>query len=242
MKKRYLVFGARGSIGSVIVRALLNQGHEVVACMRYVDEDPVREELAAYGAAVGILEDVSEPAELRAFHHKWDGEYDGIIYSVGHCPPNGFPDAVKHPLSELPLATSDNENRMHVRGPICVFQEFAGKLSRGGSFVFISSKITRLADDDILAKLPFGFHIGAIENMNCLIFQMRRDPIVLKNEINVYRIVPPAVDTSFHHGGPRPPAIVSTEAVTHKVLLALAGETDSEDVEVEPDKPVAVGA
>lgn len=226
MKKKYLVIGAGGFIGNAVVRTLLNNGHDVTACMRFKPENPVQEALFACGASIRFAQDVSSSACLEEFQVAYKKKnYDGIVYSIGHCPPNGFIDAIRHPLSTLPLKTLDREYKMHQRGVVNTFQAFLDSVVPGGCFLFISSAITRLTDEHWPnPNLQFHYHCAMIAAEDWLIRGMRFDPKVQEYGIKIHRIAPGAVETPFHQGGPRPPAMLSLEEVAEGVANALASE------------------
>jgi NAD(P)-dependent dehydrogenase (short-subunit alcohol dehydrogenase family) len=219
---KYLVFGAAGSIGGVLVRQLLSAGHEVIASVR---ERHVRveEELSEAGAQVAAVDDVSDLDQVKAFAARFAGEraFDGIVYAVGHCPPKGFPEAIKHPLSQLPLAEYLHEINMHQIGPLVVFQQMAGCVADGGCFVFMSSAITRLKGKPFPSFLHAHHHAGVIGAGDWLVDGMREDPMVAKRGIKIHRIAPAAVNTPFHDIEPRVPKMVPIATVAERIVFAL---------------------
>lgn len=220
--KNYLVFGANGSIGKEIVSQLNVHGNLVIASTRGKNE-----ELLEKGVLVDVIEDVSNRETLETYSRHLSALYnnfDGIVYSVGHCPPNGFPDAIRYPLSQLPLQKYMDEVNMHQIGVLNVFQCTIKNLKDGGSFVFISSAITRLKGQ-FPAFLQAHHHASVISAEDWLIDGMRHDPTVTNRKIKIHRIAPAAVSTSFHESGPKPPKLIPVETVVHEVLDALESET-----------------
>ncbi|MGB9608792.1 MAG: SDR family NAD(P)-dependent oxidoreductase, partial [Minisyncoccia bacterium] len=149
---------------------------------------------------------------------------DGIIYAVGHCPPNGFQDAIKHPLSQLSLDKYRSEINMHQVGVLNVFQCMTPKLKDGGCFVFISSAITRLKGQ-FPPFLQAHYHASVISAEDWLIEGMRNDPLIIKRKIKVHRVAPAAVDTPFYQGyqGPKP-KLIPIERVAKEIVHALQSE------------------
>src|SRR3989344_9300311 len=144
MQKTYLVFGAAGSIGGGVVRHLLAAGHQVIASVREHHQEETKE-LMASGAIVHDTNDVADERQLYGLRLLFFATaLDGIVCAVGHCPPNGFPEAIKYPLSQLPLGKYQSEINMHQVGVLNIFQCMLPTLVDGGCFLFISSAITRL--------------------------------------------------------------------------------------------------
>jgi NAD(P)-dependent dehydrogenase (short-subunit alcohol dehydrogenase family) len=153
--------------------------------------------------------------------------FDSVIYAVGHCPSGGFGEASRVPLSEISLETYEREISMHQRGPLLVFQKFLGLVRPGGSFVFLSSAVTRDNGVGIPPSLHIQYHASVIAGLDWLVAGMRRDPAVLKRGILVHRIAPGAVDTPFHrgHDGPKPPKVIPAMTVATKVVLTIGSST-----------------
>ncbi|MDP3901910.1 MAG: SDR family NAD(P)-dependent oxidoreductase [bacterium] len=222
--KTYLVFGAAGSIGQEVVRQLLVAGHRVIASVREHHQE-VREGLLRSGALVDVIENVADRKTIEAYASHLSELYklDGVVYAVGHCPPNGLSDAIKHPLSQLSLDKYRNEIDMHQIGVLNVFQCMAANLENGGCFVFISSAITRLKGQ-FPPFLQAHYHAGVISAEDWLVDGMRHDPMIAERKIRVHRVAPAAVDTSFHHGGPKPPKLIPINTVAEEVVRALQRE------------------
>jgi len=220
---KYLVFGAAGSIGGVLVRQLLSAGHQVIAAVREHHEHTGIELLEA-GAQVVVVNDVSDPGQVRAcvgsFVCRKDN-LDGVVYAVGHCPPKGFPEAIKYPLSQLPMEEYAQEIGMHQLGPLVVFQHTAGCVADGGCFVFMSSAITRLKGKPFPPFLHAHHHASVIGAGDWLMDGMREDPMVAERRIKIHRIAPAAVNTPFHDIEPRVPKMVSIATVAERIVFAL---------------------
>lgn len=219
--KTYLVFGAAGSIGQETVHQLLAAGHRVIASVR--ERGKIKEELLRNEALlVNVIENVAHQQTLEAYASYLSNfcRLDGIIYAVGHCPPNGFLDAIKYPLSQLPLDEYEREIDMHQIGVLNVFQRMVGNLKNGGCFVFISSAITRLKGQ-FPPFLQAHYHASVISAEDWLVDGMRHDPIIAEREIKVHRVAPAAVDTLFHRGGPQPPKLIPISTVVEEIIRAL---------------------
>jgi short-subunit dehydrogenase len=222
--RKYIVFGAGGSIGHFVTNDLKENGHDVVACVRghhrevarqFEDSQIKVEYLDQIYASQGGLERVGDTHQ-----HQGRG-IDGIIYSVGNCPPGGAKDALNHPISELGLTMLADEFGMHQLGPVVVYQAFCNRLNEGGAMVFISSAITRI--DEFQPGIHVRYHQSTIAAQDILIQGMREDPVTIERNLKIHRIAPGAVETTFHtrSEGPHPPALVKMEEVANEIRNAL---------------------
>ncbi len=226
MQKHYLVFGAAGSIGGEIVRQLRNRGYYVTAAIRSHHQEAVGPKLAQLGVQCVLVDDVSDRTCFLAYFRQFpDARLDGVAYSVGHCPPNGLDDAIRYPLSQLSFDKLTAEIRMHQTGVLNVFQQMLSHVKDGGCFLFISSAITRVSEDQWPPTLHAHYHAGMIAAEDYLIRGMRIDPAVKSRGIKIHRIAPGAVNTSFHHGGPFLASAVSVNTVGEAVVDALESES-----------------
>lgn len=227
--KTYLVVGAGGTIGMEVVRRLRAEKNVVIATVRYSQDVTPMSMLQDMGAVVHLLDDVSNRTEVEGCMSKiaLHGPLDGIIYAVGHCPPQGFAEAVRYTLSMLPLETMSKEVDMYQMGPLNVFQVFLKHLRSDGCFLFISSAITRLADEKWPPFLQAHYHAAAMSAYDWLIRGMRFDERVQARAIKVHRLAPAAVDTPFHDcdGFPKPPVLIPVETVVGEVVKALQSDT-----------------
>lgn len=217
----YIVIGAGGSIGSAVVRALRVANKPVYAAVhRY-------EQLAQFSTQVesGFL-DVAEFSLMERFAKRiaLRAPVKGVVYSVGHCPPGGVARAVSRPLGKYTGGEYRREVTMHQIGVLTAFMTLLPVLTKGGSFVFLSSAITRMK-----RRFPEGVfgeaHASVIAAKDFLIDGMRRDPEVVRNGINIHRIAPAAVDTPFHEGNPLNLPLVPLTTVAQAVVEALASST-----------------
>ena len=226
MKKTYLVFGAAGSIGQEIVNALTANGENPVALIS-IGHHKARAKFKSSGVCLYTLDDVSEPSEVKdcSLNIQNTCKIQGVIYAVGHCPPNGFPEEIKYPLSQLPLERYQKEIGMHQVGVLNVFQSFVDKIEAGGCFVFISSAITRLRGK-FPPFLQAYHHASVIDAEDWLVDGMRHDPIVAERKLKIHRLAPAAVDTPFHQSGPRPPKLLPISTIVDEVVSALESDTE----------------
>jgi NAD(P)-dependent dehydrogenase (short-subunit alcohol dehydrogenase family) len=216
--KKILIFGAAGQIGQAAIRQLLADGcYEVLASVRGHQEESFRKNFPLIKNVI-VLDDVSNP-EMFLVNSKNISEIDGVVYTVGHCPPNGFADAIRHPLSQLPFEEFKRQINMHQVGVLNCFQYCLPKMKSSGCFVFITSAITRLK-----GKMPpflQAYHYAsAMSACEWLIDGMRNDPAVISRNILVHRLAPGAVDTPFHHTGPKS-RLVSLDEVSREIVRAL---------------------
>jgi NAD(P)-dependent dehydrogenase (short-subunit alcohol dehydrogenase family) len=221
----YLILGAAGSIGQEVVRQLVAAGQNVIGVVRDHHRAIVSRQVAAYGARVDVIDDVADRSALKSYSEYLAGicRLDGVVYAVGHCPPCGFGAAIRRPLSELALGDYLREINMHQVGVLNTFQCMLENLRLGGSFVFLSSAITRLKGQ-FPPAMQAHYHASVISAEDWLIDGMRHDPSVIKEKIKVHRLAPMAVDTSFHKGRPLPSPSLSRGKVAAEVLAALASD------------------
>lgn len=203
MKKKVIVFGAGGSIGTKIVFDLIQAKYQVLTPTRSCDVDDR-----------GILDD---------YLNDFKKDFDHVVYTVGHCPAGGFMEAVGTPLSQILLDTYINEISMHQVGVLNVFQAMLPHLVDSGSMLFISSAITRMK-----GKFPSHIHAdphaSVIAAEDWLIDGMRHDPEVQKRKIKIHRIAPSAVDTPFHKEGQTPVPLIPIKTVVDEVMEALSSD------------------
>ena len=212
---RYLIFGAEGHIGRAITAKLHDEGHYVIVCPRGINP-------TLRGNMMDAVWDVSDRNEMARYAeiYKKRNHLDGIIYAVGHCPPNGFVDATKFPLSKLPLAIYEKEIEMHQLGVLNVFQLMLSHVEVGGCFLFLLSAITRMKGK-FPPNIHADYHASVIAAEDWLIDGMRHDPAVQKRNIKIHRLAPAAVDTPFHHGGLKLPRFIPISDVANEAVLAL---------------------
>jgi NAD(P)-dependent dehydrogenase (short-subunit alcohol dehydrogenase family) len=202
-----LIFGAAGHIGSAVSKKLYDN-NVVLAPTKN------RHDVA--------FDDNEFDLELKSV--------GAVIYCVGHCPPSGFLDAIKYPLSQYSPEELDREIGMHILGPFKVFQQFLPAIRDGGHFVFMSSATTRILQmpRDERPPIHIYHHLAAIAAEDALIEGMRMDPEVKKRDIKIQRIVPPAIgDSPFHQveGGPKLPVTVTTAEVVDAIIGSLSAQS-----------------
>ncbi len=228
-----MVFGASGSIGSgIVTRLLLDEKISPLPVIRplVVSMHPQRFEHLSNIMGCEYLTDVTNEGEVEGFasllnfRNQTDGELDGVVYTIGHCPPQGFLDAVSVPLSQLPLRQYKNEIALHQLAVLNVFQEMLKNVKDGGCFLFLSSAITR-HKGKLPSFLHAHYHASVIAAEDWLIDGMRHDTEVIERGIKIHRIAPGAVDTPFHIGGPKPPKMISVADVAEEVYTALHSDT-----------------
>lgn len=230
--KRYVVFGATGSIGTVVCQRLLNCGHNVSAVAS------TRESLDRLMQVVGDtshldrfqidVTDALAVANLAGNPLHADGQVDGIIYLVGRCPAHGFDDVIAYGLDDL--RTTDrllDDLNLHVVGAQIVFGEFLKDMAPGGTVTFISSALTRVlipGTPKPPSWLKLGHHVAAVAALDAMIVFMRWDELVEEKGLIINRIAPAAIDTHFHVGcAHRPPAMLDLQVVAKALVDAATG-------------------
>ncbi len=212
--KRCLVFGASGSIGREVSARLHRDGHIVIVCSKGINPTLI-------GSMMDSVWNVADRKEMQNYADvfKKRDRVDAIVYAVGHCPPNGFAEAIRYPLSQLPLENLTREINMHQVGVLNVFQLMLEHLNDGGCFVFLSSAITRLKGQ-FPPFLQAYHYASAISAEDWLIDGMRFDPTVKQRGIRIHRLAPVAVDTPFF-GEHKPPEIIPISRVVDEVVDVL---------------------
>ncbi len=237
---KYFVFGAGGSIGGEVVGQLMGEHHVFAGVRTIAGSLSTLREGGRLRGGLCVVVPVGDVANVNCMFKLTEDKdlqgLDGIVYAVGHCPPGGFMDAVKRPLSELPIGDYEREIGMHQVGVLNVFQYMLQNLNDGGCFVFISSAITRLK-----GKFPQGahpdYHASVIAAEDWLIEGMRRDPVVIERKLKIHRIAPAGVDTPFHEGGFVPKSqLFPVSVVAREVLQALASD-ENVDKQLVPETP-----
>lgn len=214
---KFIVFGAHGHVGSAVSSRLIEAGEDVSKVGKSDWE------LGTSWRSCHIGE-----TNLKSF--------DAAIYCVGHCPPGGFWEAVRYPLSQLSFSGLNQEVALHVTGPVQVFQDFLPAVRSGGCFVFMSSSATRLLQMPRDKRPPINIyhHLAVIAAEDALIEGMRMDPEVKQRGIKIHRIAPAAIgDSPFHSGGPKLPVTVTTAEVVGAIVKSLDAE-DHQDVVMVP--------
>ena len=93
-----------------------------------------------------------------------------------------------------------------------------------GSFLFLSSAITRLSDDQWPPFLQAHYHAGVISAEDWLIRGMRMDPEVMGRGVKIHRLAPAAINTPFHQKGPQPPRLIPIPDVVEEIMDALKSD------------------
>ena len=235
------VIGAAGNIGNALC-VRLNENKEVIHAFAKNDVQMIKmvKNLPRLFIPSKNRSSYFDAADCHDVARTVRGEYggnekvDSVVYCVGHCPPGGFLDAIKTPLSKFSIEDFNREIDMHICGPLNVFQKFLPVVRDGGHFVFISSAATRLLTMPREQRPPIHIyhHLAAIAAEDALIEGMRMDPEVKKRGIKIDRIMPPAIsDSPFHkvEGGPKLKVTVTTAQVIDAIVSSLTA-VDHQDV------------
>lgn len=236
-KKKVMVMGAGGSIGSAVVEALLAQGVTVVPVFRK-DTQRTMELVQTWKIDPGQAHfwDATSEVNMEQMFHAVD-RLDGLVYAVGHCPLEGFRWAVSQPLSTMRPELLETALAMHIWGPYHVLRASLSQspkdvvINPGAKFVFVSSAIGRTTAEGKLPPsfLQAGYYAAAMDGMNTFLRFMRVDPLLLAKKIKLQLLLFGAIDTPFHVDVPlamRPPALLPMSTVVAEILAAL----NSDDV------------
>ena len=237
--KRYLVIGGTGSIGSAIVERLANQQAVISVGSRQalqIEDDLATRFPAANVQAVQI--DLQKSySESLAKALATGLSFDGVINSVGLCPPQGFAADIAQPLSTLDGARFAEKMNTYVLGLFTSWQWFAPHIKEGGSFTAITSAITRLTAETAPPFLNCWHYHAAKAAQDSLVQGCRHDALTRQKNLMVHRIAPAAIETPFHNGTPaemRPPKMLPISVVVDEVENALQN-SDHVDVDIMPD-------
>jgi len=241
--KTILVLGGSGSIGSAVVDNLLQLRATTYASHYHDNSAVILDALSAEPSGhrlIPVQINVTEPETIRDFASSAGTKFDGIVYAVGECPPQGFQKATDTPLSELPEASLEWKFHLHVYGLQYALQILLPLMKPSCRIVILTSAITRLTDDTCPPWLYAGYYAAAIAAQDELIRWWRRDPKVKENGIWLHRIAPAAVDTPFHEGSPpdrQPPSLLPISKVVDSVIAALLTKNGHVDQTLTPAPP-----
>lgn len=201
--KKVLIVGGTGAIGSVLTEKLISLNYNVIS-------------------TGSLILDVTDLRSINNFHLKIKYEmFGGLIYCVGHCPPFGFKEEVKHSLLELRPEKLVNDFDLHVVGLLRIVQMMKDNLSRGAKILVISSGITQVTDETCPPTLFSGNYATVKSAQDELVNWWRRDPFLKKKKISIESIKLRAVDTLFHRGSPKelkPLFLLSLDQATSLII------------------------
>ncbi|MBI5003616.1 NAD(P)-dependent oxidoreductase [Candidatus Kaiserbacteria bacterium] len=153
--KTYLVFGAAGTVGKAVVRALLGPGHRVFAIVHtdaQAHEWPEEDDLLASA----ILVKAGDTADLDwwdahpSFFGPYCGKIDAVIYAVEHVLGDDGNESRRWEVPSTGMIVSSfgyNGARDKISKGMYNMSRSAGPLLKdGGSMVFISPAITGMAE------------------------------------------------------------------------------------------------
>lgn len=226
-KKRIMVLGATGSVGRATCEALHNTcGAHVIA----VDRNA--EKLQALNRDIPLartcLRDVTSSYHCRELSKHTN--LDAIVYTVGHCPPNGFKDAVTKPI-DSPSTTNSliEELELHVLGLHRVFSHLLPNIRKNGHIVVINSAIVNVDEEQCPSWLQAGHYATAKAAQAQLIKWMRMSSQVRQNNIQIHSLAPTAIDTPFH-SSTTGKNLISIEDVTREILFCLISQQQQDKV------------
>ncbi|MEI7688755.1 MAG: hypothetical protein WCI91_01060 [Candidatus Nomurabacteria bacterium] len=150
--------------------------------------------------------------------------FDGIIYSVGNCPPYGFIEEVKNPLLNLDPSKLNDDFDLHVTGLLRVIQMMKNNLSSSAKIVVISSGITMVTDETCPPTLFAGHYATVKSAQDELVKWLNRDQFFLKKGISVKSLKLRSIDTPFHWKEPvelKSPFMMSLDDASEMILKEL---------------------
>jgi len=228
--KEFAVFGATGNLGEPIAKQLLLQGAQVHAIARS------KSSLRVFAHSVNYPDNLSyHSAEIPLCLHGKSAlgsslpKLNGFVYCIGHCPPYGFDDEVKNPLSCLPIEILRRDLQNHVTYLVQTYQYLLHEelLRQQAQVVVIGSAITRLTEETCPPWLHAWHYIAANAAKEALVQCIRHDPITKEMNWHVHYLAFGAVDTPFHHECKhQPPSMIPVSKVVDEVLTAMQSETD----------------
>lgn len=241
MSKIAVVFGGSGAIGSAIVDALLAAKYSVIAVARdtaklMTTRDSCRSGRPFVNGDINVTSRASIDDFCGQAFYKPNRKAALVVFTVGNCPPYGFAEEIGTPMAAFSSGRLRIEFEREVLGCHNVMQQMLPCLEDGGAMVIVGSRITRILEIPREArppKLHAYHHIAAVLAKKAIIEGYRMSPEVVARKIRVQWVAPPAVDTPFHAGEPKPPVMVSREMVAEAVVKA-AENLETVDVNVGP--------
>lgn len=230
MKRKVVIFGAAGYVGSILRRDLADRGCEVV---------PVVKNVAQQGAVPSgsLVANVLDVHQLEGLVRRI-GFCHSIIYSVGHCPSGGFDDENRVPLLRIDDRDIEAHFQRLVFGLHNVVRVVSKTLIHGASIIVIGSAITRLTDEMCPPWLHAGDYASAQAAQAEYVCWLRRDPDMRGECLSIHRLaIGPIEGSPFFDGTThQPPAFVPTKELVSQVVR-LIGAARSEDLELLPQSP-----
>lgn len=193
-KKRYVVFGASGSLGQGIVKGLLACGTHIVAGGR--NREKMRKAFEEQNVLCKLIDVTHEPL-IKQFCETLP-KCDGFIYTVGLHPMAGFNQGSGNPLYRLPKDKVLAELNLHVIGFLACFKYMLPMLKPGSSITVITSAIDQLVKMLIPENFYLAHFVSAKAAQKELVYWMRSDPEVISKNIKVHNIAPAPMDTPYY--------------------------------------------
>lgn len=238
---RVLVIGI-GHVGSATCLGLANAGHDVLALARTPRAQAELTHPKIRHCSYEVIKRRSGHY-LRELMKAIGPTYDAVVSCVGDCPPGGFKDAIRTPLSKLSRSVLSAELDLHPMGCLNIFQEFHWKMANHGHFVFMSTAATRILEMPLSERPPVHIyhHLAAIAAQDALIQGMRMDPNVDVRGIKIHTVRPPRiVDSPFHQSdaglppGSTAPVGVTTQQVVEQIMfcISVGAELGHQDIDM----------
>ncbi len=200
--KRIAIFGADNEIGKAVYKQLASEGSRPIAIVQNSKEKErfIRDITIEMGpqSPIYVYEfDVTlwsiPPFGWGGIEKlRWDmGEgknmIDGFVYAIGHYKAEEFADKTSIPLSEFDSELFSESFDLLVDGFRNAFRALGEKINPDGHIVVVGSTVT----DPLIGWLPKTFlgHYACAQAAQAeLVRWMKRDPVVVKNQIKVHRL------------------------------------------------------
>lgn len=221
MKKKALVIGGSGSIGTALVHQFLEIGWDVAVMSRHSRSGL---EIGSSGQVATYQGDVTNEADLDRIGREFaaSGHLDCIVYSAG------LPPDVTIPLKEYPAAKWDETFSTYVTGCLFSFRALLPYVQRGAHLIVLGSAITRFASDS-LPPIHAGHYAAAKAAVSELVKWMRRE--AKEQGLSVSLVSPSAVDTASHQTGELaavPKKLIPVTALCSAILGIVSAGIDSD--------------
>lgn len=213
-----MIVGATGTIGSAVCGAFVNRGYDVVAVARSSHKLQAlrRQNQSLTSHCVNVINPDSCLNMMRKVKN-----LNGLIYSVGYCPPGGFGDSIAVTMTNTAASERlQREFEMQLYGLHNIICHSLPVFKQGSKIIVINSLITRLPRIFHPMAMHDAYYLAAKKAQETFLKRIRQnDPAIREKEIKISILYPGAISCEFHtNSNLLPPAFVPLDKVVSAVL------------------------